>query len=58
MLDYCRQLADFFPGYTHIADPLIAYNDYGMTVSKIRSLFAELREQLQNRVAANLGSMI
>jgi carboxypeptidase Taq len=46
MLDYCRQLADFFPGYDHIADPLIAYNDYGMTVSTIRSLFAELREQL------------
>ena len=45
-LEYSRRLADFFPGYEHIADPLIDYSDPGMTVSVIRPLFAELREQL------------
>lgn len=46
MLDYCRELANFFPGYDHIADPLINFNDYGMDVAAIRSLFADLRQQL------------
>ncbi|MBU0494624.1 MAG: carboxypeptidase M32 [Chloroflexi bacterium] len=41
-----RRLAGFFPGYEHIADPLIDYADYGMTVSMLRALFADLREQL------------
>ena len=45
-LDLSRQLADFFPGYEHIADPLIDFADEGMKVSTIRALFAELREQL------------
>ena len=45
-LDLSRQLADFFPGYEHIADPLIDYSDYGMTVSTVRATFSELREQL------------
>ncbi|MFQ6101042.1 MAG: carboxypeptidase M32 [Anaerolineae bacterium] len=45
-LDLSRQLADFFPGYEHIADPLIDYSDYGMKASTIRTIFAELREQL------------
>jgi len=45
-LDLSRQLADFFPGYEHIADPLIDFHDYGMKVSMIRPLFATLREQL------------
>jgi len=45
-LDLSRQLADFFPGYEHIADPLIEYSDRGMTVSTLRQLFAELREGL------------
>jgi carboxypeptidase Taq len=45
-LDLSRQLADFFPGYEHIADPLIDFSDYGMRVSTIRAVFAELREQL------------
>src|SRR5690606_38217209 len=29
-VDLSRQLADFFPGYEHIADPLIDFSDYGM----------------------------
>ena len=45
-LDLSRQLADYFPGYEHIADPLIDSEDYGMKASSIRALFAELRENL------------
>jgi carboxypeptidase Taq len=42
-LDLSRQLANYFPGYEHIADPLIDFADYGMRVSTLRPLFAELR---------------
>src|ERR1043165_5729941 len=45
-LDLSRQLADFFPGYEHIADPLIDFPDYGMSAATVRTLFAELRENL------------
>lgn len=45
-LDLSRRYADFFPGYAHIADPLIDDSDEGMTVATIRPLFAELREFL------------
>jgi len=45
-LDLSRQLADFFPGYEHIADPLIDFHDHGMKASTLRTLFAELRQQL------------
>ncbi|MBI1928601.1 carboxypeptidase M32 [Candidatus Poribacteria bacterium] len=45
-LDFSRQLADFFPGYEHIADPLIHFADEGMKASTVRTLFADLREQL------------
>ncbi|MBV6397602.1 MAG: Thermostable carboxypeptidase 1 [Anaerolineales bacterium] len=45
-LDLSRKLADFFPGYEHIADPLIDFADYGMKASSIRALFKELRENL------------
>ncbi|NTU65792.1 MAG: carboxypeptidase M32, partial [Chloroflexi bacterium] len=45
-LDLSRQLANFFPGYEHIADPLIDFADEGMQVSMVRPLFAELRAQL------------
>ena len=41
-----RKLADFFPGYEHIADPLIDFADYGMKASTVRALFAQLRERL------------
>lgn len=51
-LDFSRQLANFFPGYEHIADPLIDFADYGMKVSTIRPLFAALREQLVPLVEA------
>lgn len=45
-LDLSRRLADFFPGYEHIADPLIDFADYGMKASSVRALFKELRENL------------
>jgi carboxypeptidase Taq len=51
-LDLSRQLADYFPGYEHIADPLIDYYDYGLKASAIRALFAQLREQLVPLVRA------
>ena len=45
-LDYSRQIAECFPGYDHIADPLIDFFDRGMKAESIRTLFAELRTQL------------
>ncbi|NPA92000.1 MAG: carboxypeptidase M32 [Chloroflexi bacterium] len=51
-LEYSRQLANFFPGYEHIADPLIDFSDEGMKVSILRPLFAQLREALVPLVKA------
>ncbi len=51
-LDLGRRLADFFPGYEHIADPLIDHADEGMKVSTVRPLFADLRGQLIPIVSA------
>lgn len=51
-LDYSRRLADYFPGYDHIADPLIDFADYGMKAADVRRVFAELREQLVPLVKA------
>ena len=45
-LELSRRFSDYFPGYEHIADPLIDLSDYGMKASSVRKLFAELREQL------------
>ncbi len=45
-LDFSRQYADFFPGYDHIADPLIDDHDQGMTVASTKKIFSELRRQL------------
>ncbi|MCB0232840.1 MAG: carboxypeptidase M32, partial [Anaerolineae bacterium] len=45
-LDLSRRYADYFPGYDHIADPLIDESDPGMTVATLRPLFKELRAQL------------
>jgi carboxypeptidase Taq len=51
-LDMSRQLANFFPGYEHIADPLIDYEDYGMKASSLRVLFDQLRQQMVPMVDA------
>jgi carboxypeptidase Taq len=45
-LELSRRMADCFPGYEHIADPLIDFADYGMRASSVRALFAELRAEL------------
>jgi carboxypeptidase Taq len=45
-LELSRQIADCFPGYSHIADPLIDFADYGMRAETVRALFAELRAEL------------
>jgi carboxypeptidase Taq len=51
-LELSRRLANFFPGYEHIADPLIDYEDEGMKASILRDLFEELRGQLVPMVEA------
>ena len=51
-LDYSRRIADCFPGYDHIADPLIDFSDQGMKAESVRQLFAELRQQLVPLVQA------
>ena len=51
-LDMSRRMADFFPGYDHIADPLIDFADYGMKTADVRKVFAELREALVPLVRA------
>jgi len=45
-LEYSRRLADFFPGYEHIIDPLVDYADYSMKASTLKTLFADLRVEL------------
>ena len=51
-LDLSRRLAEFFPGYQHIADPLIDFADHGMTASTITALFKELRTEVVPMVKA------
>ncbi len=45
-LDLFRKMAECFPGYQHISDPLISFSDYGMSAESIRTVFAELRGEL------------
>ncbi len=45
-VEMCREYAGFFPGYEHIADPLIDQRDYGVTVGMLRPIFASLRQNL------------
>jgi carboxypeptidase Taq len=45
-LDLSRRMADCFPGYASIADPLIDFYDHGMTAASIRSVFGALRSRL------------
>ena len=51
-LDLSRRFAEYFPGYDHIADPLIDLHDYGMKAATVGALFAELRDQLVPLVQA------
>jgi carboxypeptidase Taq len=45
-LDLSREFAGFFPGYDHVADPLIDVADQGATARRLRKLFGELRSRL------------
>ena len=51
-VDLSLQLADCFPGYDHPADPLIDWNDEGMSAGAIKELFRELRQELVPLVQA------
>jgi len=45
-LDLSRRIADCFPGYESIADPLIDFSDHGMKAASVRAVFGELRTRL------------
>lgn len=51
-LDFSRQLANFFPGYQHLADPLIDRSDFGMTVATVQPLLHQLRTHLLTLIKA------
>ena len=51
-LGLSQEYANYFPGYEHIADPLIDRNDYAMKASTLRDLFCRLRERLVPMVQA------
>jgi carboxypeptidase Taq len=51
-LELSRDYAGFFAPYRHVADPLIADVDEGVTTAAIRALFAELRQELVPMVRA------
>lgn len=58
MLELSREYANFFPGYDHIADPLIEGADYGMKATSVRTLFARLRQQLVPIVEAIMSQPV
>ena len=45
-IEFSRRIANCFPGYDHIADPLIDFSDEGMKAATIRTIFSDLRQQL------------
>ncbi len=45
-LDLSRRMANCFPGFESIADPLIDFSDYGMKASSVREVFTALRARL------------
>ena len=47
-----RRMADCYPGYQHVADPLIDFADYGMKAATVRALFVDLRARLVPMVQA------
>lgn len=51
-LELSRQYASYFPGYQHIADPLLDDAEEGWKTSEVQGIFAELREQLVPIVSA------
>ena len=45
-LEFSKRYADFFPGYDHIADPLIDEADFGVKAKDMKNLFADLKAEL------------
>lgn len=45
-LEYSRKWANCYPGYDHIADPLIEPRDHGMKAADVSHVFGELRKEL------------
>jgi carboxypeptidase Taq len=45
-VDFSRKIANCYPAYEHIADPLIDRSDYGMKASSVKVIFSALRLQL------------
>jgi carboxypeptidase Taq len=57
-LDLSRQIANCFPGYESIADPLIDFSDFGMTARSVQKIFGDLRRELVPLVHAILSRPI
>jgi len=51
-LEFSRRYAAFFPEFDHPMDVFVDASDEGMTVAKVRAVFAELREGLVPLVRA------
>ncbi len=51
-VDLSRKLAECFAPYEHIMNPLIDMSDYGMKVSTVSAIFADLRKKLVPMVQA------
>lgn len=51
-LELSRQYADFYSGYEHIADPLLAAAEEGWKTSEVQAIFAALRLELVPLVSA------
>jgi carboxypeptidase Taq len=51
-VELSRRMAECFAPYEHIMDPLIDMGDYGMRVSTVTPIFAELRSHLAPMVKA------
>lgn len=45
-LELSREFSGFYAPYDHVADPLIAESDYGMSTESIKSVFGDLRREL------------
>ena len=57
-LELSRRLANFFPGYDHIADPLIDFADYGMKAADVRRIFADLRQELVPLIVQHIAEPV
>lgn len=51
-IDLSRKMADCFPGYKHVIDPLIEFSDPGVTSDIVAKLFRELSTELVPLVRA------